>query len=175
MTPDSRSTETTAPQSSASATTSAPSSAQYELISTRVIDAPRKVVFKMWTDPKHLAQWWGPHRFTNPVCELDVRPGGAIRIHMRGPDGTLYPMTGVYQEIVDPERLVFTSAALDEDGKPLFEVLNTVTFAEQGGKTTLTLQARVVNTTAEAAPYLEGMEAGWAQSLERLEAHVSKA
>ena len=148
--------------------------AEREVVITRILDAPRSLVFKAWTDPKHVAQWWGPHGFTTPVCELDVRPGGAIRIHMRGPDGTVYPMTGVYQEIVEPERLVFTGAALDEEGNPLFEVLNTVTLAEQGGKTTLTLQARVVKSTAEAIPYLEGMEAGWEQSLERLEAHLAK-
>ena len=144
------------------------------LVISRVFDAPRALVFKAWTDPKHVAQWWGPRGFTNPVCELDVWPGGAIRIHMRGPDGTVYPMTGVYQEIVEPQRLAFTSAALDEGGNPLFDVLNTVTFAEQGGKTKLTLQARVVKSTAEAAPYLEGMEAGWSQSLERLEEYVAK-
>ena len=131
-----------------------------ELVFPRVLNAPRNRVFKAWTDPKHVAPWWGPHGFTNPVCELDARPGGAIRIHMRGPDGTVYPMTGVYQEIVEPERLVFTSAALDKEGNPLFEVLNTVTFAEQGGKTTQTSRARAVKTTAAAAPYLEGMEAG---------------
>jgi uncharacterized protein YndB with AHSA1/START domain len=85
----------------------------------------------------------------------------AYDMHMRGPEGTLYPMTGIYQEIVEPERLVFTGAALDEKGDPPFEVLNTVTFAEQGGKMTLTLRARVVKTTAEPAPFLEGMEAGW--------------
>ncbi len=146
-----------------------------ELVLTRVFDAPRELVFKAWTDPKHVAQWWGPHGFTNPVCELDVRPGGAIRMHMRGPDGTLYPMTGVYEEIVEPKRLVFTSAAQDEEGNPLFEVLSTVTFAEQGSTTTLTVKARVVKSTAEGAPYLEGMEAGWTQSLERLETHLAKA
>jgi uncharacterized protein YndB with AHSA1/START domain len=150
-------------------------SAKREVVLTRVFDAPRSLVFKAWTDPKHVTQWWGPHGFTNPVCGLDARPGGAIRIHMRGPDGTVYPMTGVFQEIVEPERLVFTSAALDDKGHPLFEVLNTVTFAEQGGKTTLTLQARVVQATAAAAPYLAGMEAGWTQSLERFEAYVAKA
>jgi len=148
--------------------------AEREFVFTRVFDAPRELVFKAWTDPKHVAQWWGPHGFTNPVCELDVRPGGGIRIQMRGPDGTVYPMTGVFDEIVEPERLVFTSAALDEEGNPLFEVLNTVTFAAQDGKTTLTLQPRVVKRTAEAAPYLQGMEAGWTQSLERLEAYVAK-
>src|ERR1700688_4411146 len=101
-------------------------SADREVVFTRVFDAPRGLVFKVWTDPKHVAQWWGPHGFTNPVCELDARPGGAIRIHMRGPDGTIYPMTGVYREIVEPERLVFTSVPLDKNGDPLFEVLNTV-------------------------------------------------
>ena len=93
---------------------------------------------------------------------------------MRGPDGTVYPMTGIYREIVEPERLVFSSAALDEEGNPLFEVLNTVTFAEQDGKTKQTLQARVVKSTARAAPYLAGMEAGWTQSLERLADYVAK-
>jgi len=145
---------------------------EQELVLTRVIDAPRELVFKAWTDPKHVAQWWGPRGFSNPVCELDLRPGGAIRIHMRGPDGTVYPMTGVYQEIVEPERLVFTSAALDEKGHPMFEVLTTVTFAEQGGKTKQTMRARVIKITPQAAPYIAGMEQGWTQSLERLTAYV---
>ena len=146
-----------------------------ELVLTRVFDAPRELVFKAWTDPKQVAQWWGPHGFTNPVCDLDVRPGGAIRIHMRGPDGTVYPMTGVYNEVVEPERLVFTSAALDADGNPMFEVLTTVTFAEQSGKTKQILRARVIKSTAEAAPYIKGMEAGWTQSLERLAESLVKA
>ena len=152
-----------------------PGKTERELVLTRTFNAPRALVFAAWTDPTRVAQWWGPHGFTTPVCEVDARPGGAIRIHMRGPDGTVYPMTGVYQEVVAPERLVFTSAALDKTGKPLFEVLTTVTFAEQGGKTTLTLRARVIKSTAEAAPYLQGMEAGWTQTLERLETHLAKA
>lgn len=139
-----------------------------ELVLTRVFDAPRSLVFKVWTDPKHVARWWGPHGFTNPVCELDLRPAGAIRIDMRGPDGIVYPMTGVYQEIIEPELLVFTASALDDEGHPLLEVLTTVTFAEQGSTTTLTLHARVVSSTPEGAQHLEGMEAGWTQSLERL-------
>jgi len=147
---------------------------EQELVLTSVFDVPRELVFKAWTDPKRVAQWWGPHGFTNPVCELDARPGGAIRIHMRGPDGTVYPMTGVYQEVVEPERIVFTSAALDEKGHPMFEVLTTVTFAEQGGKTKQILRARVIRRTAQAAPYLAGMEAGWTQSLERLAESLAK-
>ena len=146
---------------------------EQELVLTRAFDAPRELVFKVWTDPKHVARWWGPRGFTNPVCELDLRPGGAILIHMRGPDGTVYPMTGTYQEIVRPERLVFTSAALDSDGNPMFEVLTTVTFAEEGGKTKQILRARVIKKTAQAAPYLAGMEAGWTQSLERLAAYIA--
>jgi len=144
----------------------------HELVLTRIFDAPRELVFKAWTDPKIVAQWWGPHRFTNPVCELDARPGGAIRIRMRGPDGTVYPMTGVYQEVVEPERIAFTSAALDAAGKPMFELLTTMNFAEQGGKTKQILRPRVIKSTAQAAPYLAGTEAGWTQSLERLAAHV---
>ena len=146
---------------------------EHELVVTRVFDAPRELVFKAWTDPKIVAQWWGPHRFTNPVCELDPRPGGAIRIHMRGPDGTVYPMTGVYQEVVEPERIVFTSAALDAAGNPMFEMLTTVTFAEEGGKTKQILRTRVIKSTAEAPRYLAGMEAGWTQSLERLTAYLA--
>ena len=149
--------------------------AERELVITRVFDAPRSLVFKMWTDPKHVAQWWGPKGFTNPVCELDMRPGGTIRIVMRGPDGTDYPMTGAVHEIIAPERLVFTSAVDNADGNRVLEALNTVTFAEHGGKTTLTLQARVVKATAAAAPMLAGMEAGWTQSLERLAQYVPRA
>ncbi len=145
----------------------------HELVLTCLFNAPRELVFKVWTDPKHVAQWWGPRGFTNPLCELDLRPGGAILIHMRGPDGTVYPMTGVFQEVVPPERLVFTSAALDSDGNPMFEVLTTVTFAEEGGKTKQILRARVIKKTAQAAPYLAGMEQGWTQSLERLAAYVA--
>lgn len=144
-----------------------------ELVLTRVFDAPRELVFKAWTEPERLQRWWGPNGFTNPVCEVDVRPGGAIRIHMRAPDGVVYPMTGVYHEVIAPERIVFTSAALDEKGEPLFEILNTVTFAEQDGRTRLTLHASVVKATAAAPRYLKGMEQGWSQSLDRLAAEVA--
>jgi uncharacterized protein YndB with AHSA1/START domain len=146
-----------------------------EVSFTRVFDAPRRLVFQVWTDPKHVMQWWGPHGFTTPRCELDVRTGGAIRIDMRGPDGNIYPMTATYQEIVEPERIVFKSLAMDGAGNPLFEVLNTVTFAESGGKTTLTLQARVLTATAMAPQYLKGMEVGWTQTLERLDTYLAKA
>jgi uncharacterized protein YndB with AHSA1/START domain len=133
----------------------------------RVFDAPRNAVFKAWTDPKQLAQWWGPRGFTNPVCEADVRPGGALRIVMRGPDGTEYPMGGSYLEIAPPERLVFR-ATVDVKGIRVLETHNTVTLTEQGGRTTMDLRVRVVQATAEATPMLAGMHAGWSQSLGRL-------
>ena len=145
-------------------------SSEWDLVMTRVFDAPRELVFKAWTETKHVAQWWGPKSFTNPVCEMDVRPGGAIRIHMRAPDGVVYPMTGVFQEIVVPERLVFVGSALDDKGNSMFDVLNTVIFADQRGKTALTLQLRVIKATAAAPQYLKGMEMGWTQSLDRLAA-----
>ncbi len=159
-----------------SATSSATTeSSEWDLVMTRVFDAPRELVFKVWTDVRHMAQWWGPKEFTNPVCELDVRVGGAIRIHMRAPDGVVHPMVGVFEEIVAPERLVFVSSALDGNGNSMFDVLSTVTFAEQRGKTVLTLQLRVIKATALAPQYLKGMEAGWTQSLERLGAYLAQA
>jgi putative oxidoreductase len=145
-----------------------------ELTLTRLIDAPRSTVWKVWTNSKHLAQWWGPKGFTNPVCEIDVHSGGKIRIDMRGPNGTIYPMSGKYLEIVKPSLLVFTSAALNKNGKSLFHVFNTVTFAEQEGKTKLIMHASVSDFTPEAAPHLAGQESGWTQSLVRLEEFITK-
>jgi uncharacterized protein YndB with AHSA1/START domain len=143
-------------------------SSEKEMSLTRVINASRQVVFKAWTDPEQLPKWWGPKGFTNPVCDVDVKPGGKILIHMQAPDGTMYPMDGEFHEIVEPEKLVFTSAALDKNGKRLFEVLNTVTFTEEAGKTKLNLHAAVSNITPESKPYLDGMNEGWNQSIDRL-------
>ncbi len=151
----------------------ATSAVKRELVLTRVFDAPRELVFQAWTDPKLLTQWWGPHGFTNPVCELDVRPGGAIRIDMRGPDGNVYPMTGVFHVVVAPEKLLFTSAVPDGKGGNHLQVLNTAIFAERGGKTEITMRAKVVHSSAVGDKMLEGMEPGWMQSLERLEDHLA--
>jgi uncharacterized protein YndB with AHSA1/START domain len=161
------------PAATANAAT-AKSPTERELVLTRTFDAPRSLVFKAWVDVKHMAAWWGPRGFTNPICEMDVRPGGAIRIVMRAPADAPaavrgdHPMTGTFHEIAEPERLVFTSAVDDPNGTRLLEMLNTVTFVERDGKTTLTLHARVVKSTPQAAVMLSGMEAGWSQSLVRL-------
>ncbi len=145
-----------------------------EAVFTRELNAPRERVFKVWTDPKLLAQWWGPRGFTNPVCESDPRPGGAIFIHMRGPDGKVYPMAGVFNEVVKPSRIVFSNTPLDEKGNPIFEVLTTVSLAEEGGRTRLTVRAKAEKTPVSAAPMLDGMEEGWSQSLDRLSEKVAR-
>jgi|HubBroStandDraft_4_1064222.scaffolds.fasta_scaffold201555_2 uncharacterized protein YndB with AHSA1/START domain len=139
-----------------------------ELTLVRVYDAPRALVFKAFTDPVHLARWWGPHGFTTPICEFDARPGGALRIHMRAPDGRVHVTQGEVREIVIPERLVFVIALQEDDGSIRLENLTTVTLVERAGKTELTLHVRVVQATAAAAPNLAGMQVGWSQSLERL-------
>jgi uncharacterized protein YndB with AHSA1/START domain len=139
-----------------------------EVSLTRRIAAPPEVVFAAWTDPKHLAEWWGPKGFTNPVCEADARVGGVIRIDMRGPDGVVYPMTGRFLQIDRPHRLVFTASPIDEHGEPVMEVLNTVTFAKIDRGTEVSLIARVTSTTPDAPRFLSGMSQGWSQSLDRL-------
>jgi uncharacterized protein YndB with AHSA1/START domain len=143
--------------------------AEREITITRVFAAPRAVVFRAWTDAAQLAQWWGPKGFTNPVCEIDARVGGAIRIHMRAPDGNIYPMRGEICELVAPERLVFTNNAIDEAGNPIIEGLTTVTFAEEGGKTRLTLHTRGRAVVEKAVAYLQGMEMGWTMSIDKLQ------
>jgi uncharacterized protein YndB with AHSA1/START domain len=148
--------------------------AERELTITREFAAPRALVFQAWTDAQHLAQWWGPKGFTNPVCEIDARAGGAIRIHMRAPDGATYPMKGTIREIVPPERLVFINIALDDAGNHLLEGLTTVTFAEHNGRTTLTVHTRAIAMVDFAAAYLQGMEMGWTQSIDKLGALLAR-
>jgi uncharacterized protein YndB with AHSA1/START domain len=145
-----------------------------ELTITHLLDAPRALVFKVWTDPKHLAKWWGPKGFTNPVCEVDLRPGGTILIHMRGPDGMVHPMSGVFADIVQPEKLVFVSSALDKEGNPLFEVITAVTFVEIGSSTKLTMHAIASKIKPEGMQHVSGMEEGWKQSFARLIEYVAK-
>ncbi len=140
-----------------------------EVVFTRIYDAPRTLVWAAWTEPEHLAKWWGPEGFTNPVCQLDLRPGGALRIVMRAPDGAEYPMSGFFREIIAPCRLVFTTVAEDRDGNPQLEGLATAEFVELGGKTQVTVRASAVGLVVVAAWMLEGMEEGWKQSLVRLE------
>jgi uncharacterized protein YndB with AHSA1/START domain len=136
-----------------------------ELVITRTFDAPRSLVFKAWTDPKHLEHWQGaPQGYTVTVQESDIRPGGSFRIRMRSPEGVEQGLQGVYREIVEPERIVFTHAWLDADGKPGKETLVTVTFAERDGKTELTLR----QTGFASIESRDGHYQGWNSALDRL-------
>jgi uncharacterized protein YndB with AHSA1/START domain len=143
-----------------------------ELTVTRVFNAPRDLVWKVWTDPAHAKHWWGPNGFTTTVYESDLRPGGALVRHMRAPDGTVVRSTGTYDEVVAPERLV-SSGQLERPGEPAFEIRTSVVFQEHDGKTTVTLhQAYSKMTAAAAAGAAEGARNGWSHSLDRFEAYL---
>ena len=114
------------------------STADREITATRLFDAPRDLVWKAWTDPKHIAQWWGPNGFTTTTDKMDLRPGGVWRFVMHGPDGRDYKNKIVYLEVAEPERLVYKHAG-DEETEPVnFHV--TVTFTEKAGKTELNMR-----------------------------------
>jgi uncharacterized protein YndB with AHSA1/START domain len=148
---------------------------EHILILERTVNAPRELVFQTWLDPKHLAQWWGPKDFTNPICEVDARPGGMIRITMQAPDGTLIPTEGIFLEIAPHERIVFSNQAFkNAAGEPQLETLNTVTLAEANGKTKLTVQAIVTKAGPSVAVSLASMNEGWQESLDRLETVIAR-
>ena len=133
----------------------------------RTFDAPRALVFQCWTDPARMAAWWAPRPFTMPRLTLDLRPGGRIDAAMRAPDGTEHPFDGEYLEVEAPAHLVFRSRIRTETGV-LFENEHVVVFEEDGDRTRITLDIRVVSTQAEAAPYLAGMGEGWRMCLDQL-------
>jgi uncharacterized protein YndB with AHSA1/START domain len=134
-----------------------------DLVLERVIDAPRPLVFKAWTDPDQIARWWGPKGFTTIDYEMDIRPGGTYRFHMRSPEGGDRRKRGVYREIVSPERIVFTFAWEEPDGRLGHETLVTVTFEDLGAKTRLTLRQAVF----DLATTREAHVVGWTSCLER--------
>jgi uncharacterized protein YndB with AHSA1/START domain len=141
-----------------------------ELVITRRLAAPRALVFRAFTDPAHLMRWWGPHGFTAPACELDLRVGGALRIVMQAPDGQRFPMTGVIDQLDPPERFAYRFEAHVGPGGPALRGRNALRLAEIDGHTELTVTARAEGLVPAAAMMLAGMKAGWAQSLEKLAA-----
>lgn len=145
-----------------------------ELHLRRFFAAPRQMVFDAWTKPEMVKEWWGPKCFTNPVCEMDARAGGAILIHMQAPDGTVYPMTGRFVEFYPPYRFHFTSGPLDKEGRQIFETWTSVFFEEKNGGTEVVLDVHVTKSTPEAAKYLKGMREGWSQSLDKLADFVGR-
>jgi uncharacterized protein YndB with AHSA1/START domain len=147
-----------------------------DLVITRVIDAPREKVFKAWTDPELLKQWFAPLPYTTPIAELDVRPGGANLIVMRDPQGNDLPNRGVYLEVVKNERLVFTNAytkAWEPSEKPFMTVV--LTFENESGKTKYTALVRHWTVADRETHEKMGFYQGWGQCADQLEALVRSA
>ncbi|MFH0344203.1 MAG: SRPBCC family protein [Chromatiales bacterium] len=146
------------------------------LILTRIIDAPREKVFKAWTDPTLMKQWFAPLPWTTPHVEVDLRPGGSNLVVMRGPDGNEFPNRGVYLEVVKNERLVVTDAytkAWEPSEKPFMTL--TLTFEDVGGKTKYTARIAHWSDADVEAHEQMGFHEGWAQCAEQLAALVEKA
>ena len=137
-----------------------------EVVITRAVDAPRRLVFAAWTDPRHIPQWMGwPEGWTMPVCEMDLRPGGAWRFVWRKADGAEMEMSGIVREVSPPERLVTT----ERWGPEWPETVNTLLLTESGGKTTITLTITYVSKAARDAALETGMADGMEQSFVRLD------
>lgn len=137
-----------------------------ELVTARILNAPRELVFKAWTMPEHLAQWWGPKGFTNTFQEFDLRPGGTWQFIMHGPNGTDYQNKSVFVEIVKPERIVIQHVS-----GPRFQV--TATFEDVNGKTRLTFR-QLFETAAEFDKVKSFAPEANEQNLDRLEALLAK-
>jgi uncharacterized protein YndB with AHSA1/START domain len=141
---------------------------------TKKISAPRERVWEAWVNQDQVQQWWAPNGFTNPVCEVDARVGGELSIVMLAGDGMgsmngmRAPMKGVFTEVVENEKLVFTNIALDDNGNYLLEGLTTVTFEDLDGNTKLTVHTGAEGTAPGVEQMLGGMEMGWNQQLEKL-------
>lgn len=142
----------------------------HELIFTRLIGAPRPVLWRCWTEPELLKQWFTPRPWTTPVVEIDLRPGGSSRMIFRGPGGEEFPNDGVYLEVVSEKRLVFTDAYRDA-WTPSFKPFMTadVTFTEEEGGSRYT--ARVLHWTAEDKAQHEqmGFHQGWGKAADQLD------
>lgn len=148
----------------------------HDIVLTRVLPAPRALVFDAWTDPEHLLHWWGPHGFAGLRCEIDLRVGGHFRLDLRGPDGIDYPCEGTYHEVVRPERIVYSGMMDDRHpcgaGIPPHSLV-TVTFTDHAADATrITIHARVASTATDAI-VAAGFIAGWRDAFERLSSTLS--
>ncbi len=146
-----------------------------DLILSRIINAPRNKVFKAWTEPKLLKQWFAPLPWTTAEVETDVRVGGSSLVVMRSPDGKEFPNRGVYLEVVPNERLVFTDAftkAWEPSEKPFMTVV--LTFEDQGGKTKYVARVHHWSIADREAHEKMGFHGGWALCAEQLAALVEK-
>ena len=147
-----------------------------DLILTRLIDTPPEKVFRAWTDPELLKQWFAPSPWTTPTAKQDVRSGGSSLIVMRDPDGNEFPNHGVYLEVIENKRLVFTDAfttAWEPSEKPFMTVV--VTFEEQDGQTKYTARVQHWTIADREAHEKIGFHQGWTMCAEQLAALVEKA
>jgi uncharacterized protein YndB with AHSA1/START domain len=129
----------------------------HTLVITRIFDAPRDAVFRAWADPRLARSWWSPRGFTTLSCDMDLRAGGRWRVSMRSPSGRVHAERGVFREIVEPERLVFSQAWEDPSGNPGLETLVTVIFACHGAtRTELTLRQTGFTTAPSRDEHAEG-------------------
>ncbi len=142
-----------------------------ELVITRLINAPRELVWKVWTDPKHIANWWGPNGFTNTIHEMEVKPGGVWRFMMHGPNGMDFPNKIIYSVVNKPERLEYTHTSDDKNDPNLFNT--TVTFEDRNGKTYLTMIA-IFATKEERDRVVKeyGAADGGIQTINKLEEYL---
>ena len=150
-------------------------SADRELMLTRLIDAPREKLYRAWTDPTLLKQWFAPLPYTTPVAELDVRPGGSAFIVMRGPDGKDLPNHGVYLDVVPNQRLVSTDAyvkAWEPSDKPFMTLI--LTFEDEGGKTRYTARVRHWTVADRETHEKMGFHQGWGICADQLTALVAR-
>jgi uncharacterized protein YndB with AHSA1/START domain len=145
-------------------------SEDHTLVMTRILDAPREIVFAAWVDQDQAARWWGPKGFTSVACTMDVRVGGTWRRVMRAPDGVEHRARGIYREIVPPERLVFTYAWERHSGHGGHQTLVTLNFVDLGGRTELTLRHEGFETAASRDDH----HGGWSGCLERLAAFLAQ-
>jgi uncharacterized protein YndB with AHSA1/START domain len=140
-----------------------------QLTITRVLNAPRSLVFKVWTQPEHFSRWLGPKDFTTIGCQMNVQVGGMYRACIRSPEGTDHWMQGVYREVIEPERLVFTFAWEDENSQPKHETLVTVTFEEQDNKTLMTFHQAIFESTESRNSH----HSGWSECFDRLTTYLT--
>jgi uncharacterized protein YndB with AHSA1/START domain len=156
-------------------TATANPSSDRELVLTRIIDAPREKLFRAWTDPELLKQWFAPLPYTTPVAELDVRPGGANLVVMRDPQGNEFPNRGVYLEVVENERLVFTDAfsrAWEPSEKQFMTVI--LTFEDDGSRTRYTARVRHWTVADREKHEQMGFHGGWGLCTDQLAALVAR-
>ena len=149
-------------------------SADRDLVLTRLIEAPCEKVYRAWTEADLLKRWFAPKPYTTPVAELDVRPGGANFIVMRGPDGRDMPNRGVYLEVVPNQRLVFTDAyvaAWEPSEKPFMTVI--LTFESEGGKARYTARVRHWTVADRDAHEKMGFHQGWGTCADQLASLVA--